>query len=71
MGHKRYWIGICISFWMLGGASWCAGEELQADNKFLVIADVHFDPYAGCNKKSHHCALLDNLKKFPFFPLDI
>ncbi len=38
-------------------------ENTLAENKTLIISDIHFSPFAGCSNNSRICPLIDKLNK--------
>lgn len=43
----------------------------QTEHYFLTVADIHFDPFIGCEKSPRPCPLLMSLEKSPYQSWDM
>ncbi len=58
----RYYLAILICmFW----PTLCVSHSEQEKGSFISIADIHFDPFAGCSTVQKPCKILSQLRHSP------
>jgi sphingomyelin phosphodiesterase acid-like 3 len=64
MGALKFVITRAVSC-LIVGLFFC-GSVLAATEKFITVADIHFNPFASCEKKSSPCATATALRQAPY-----
>ena len=60
MNFKLRYLAVFFSAFLLLSIH---AESAYAENKILILSDIHFSPFAGCHNNSQICPVVDKLNK--------